>query len=54
VGEPLVRRGSGLLAELARESALARLRVTAHPSEEGCKKYLHMDKCPSFPTLSFW
>ena len=34
--------------------ALARQRVTAHPSEEGCKKYLHVDKCPPFPELSFW
>jgi WD40 repeat protein len=33
--------------------ALARERVTAHPSEEGCKKYLHVDKCPPFPELSF-
>ncbi len=29
--------------------ALARLRITADPSEEGCKKYLHVDKCPPFP-----
>jgi len=29
--------------------ALARERV--HPSEEGCKKYLHVDKCPPFPEL---
>ena len=27
---------------------LARGRVTTHSSEEGCKKYLHVDKCP-FP-----
>jgi len=33
--------------------ALARQRVTAHPSEEGCKKYLHVDKCPPVPELSF-
>ena len=33
--------------------ALARERVTAHPSEEGCRKYLHVDKCPSVPELSF-
>jgi WD40 repeat protein len=33
--------------------ALARERVTAHPSEEGCKRYLHVDKCPSVPELSF-
>ncbi len=33
--------------------ALARQRVTAHPSEEGCKKYLHVDKCPPVPDLSF-
>jgi WD40 repeat protein len=32
--------------------ALARQRVTAHPSEEGCKKYLHVDKCPPVPELS--
>jgi WD40 repeat protein len=34
--------------------ALARQRVTAHPSEEGCKKYLNMDKCPPVPVLSWW
>jgi WD40 repeat protein len=34
--------------------ALARQRLTAHPSEEGCKKYLHVDKCPPVPELSFW
>ncbi len=34
--------------------ALARQRVTAHPSEEGCKKYLNVDKCPPFPELSWW
>ena len=32
---------------------LARERVTAHPSEEGCRRYLHVDKCPSVPELSF-
>lgn len=32
---------------------LARQRVTAHPSEEGCKKYLHVDRCPPFPELPF-
>jgi len=30
---------------------MALARVTAHPSEEGCKKYLHVDKCPPFPSL---
>jgi hypothetical protein len=34
--------------------ALARERVTAHPSDEGCKKYLQVDKCPPVPQLSFW
>jgi hypothetical protein len=34
--------------------ALARRRVTAHPSEEGCKKYLNLDKCPPFPELPWW
>ncbi|PYV32024.1 MAG: hypothetical protein DMG22_14755, partial [Acidobacteria bacterium] len=34
--------------------ALARQRVTAHPSEEGCKKYLNVDKCPPVPTLTSW
>lgn len=34
--------------------ALARQRVTAHPSEEGCRKYFHVNKCPSVPELSFW
>jgi WD40 repeat protein len=33
---------------------LARERVTAHPSGEGCKKYLHVDKCPPVPELSSW
>jgi len=33
---------------------LARQRVTAHPSEEGCKKYLHVDKCSPVPRLSLW
>jgi hypothetical protein len=33
--------------------ALARQRVTAHPSKEGCKKYLHVDECPPVPELSF-
>jgi len=32
--------------------ALARERVTAHPSEAGCKKYLHVDTCPPVPHLS--
>jgi WD40 repeat protein len=31
---------------------LARQRVTAHPPQEGCIKYLHVDKCPSVPQLS--
>jgi WD40 repeat protein len=31
--------------------ALARERVTAHPSEEGCKEYLHVNACPPFPSL---
>jgi WD40 repeat protein len=34
--------------------ALARTRVTAHPSDEGCKKYLGVDKCPPFPMLTWW
>ena len=34
--------------------ALARQRVTAHPSDEGCKKYLGVDKCPPFPELPWW
>jgi WD40 repeat protein len=34
--------------------ALARQRVTHHPSEEGCLKYFHVNKCPSVPELSFW
>ncbi|MGD0228098.1 MAG: hypothetical protein ABSF71_37825 [Terriglobia bacterium] len=33
--------------------ALARQRVTAHPSEERCKNYLNADKCPPFPELSW-
>jgi len=32
---------------------LARQRLTAHPSEKGCKKYLHVDKCPPVPELFF-
>jgi WD40 repeat protein len=34
--------------------ALARQRITPYLSGEGCKKYLHVDKCPPFPQLSFW
>jgi hypothetical protein len=34
--------------------ALALERVTAHPSEEGCKKYLRVDNCPPVPELSSW
>jgi WD40 repeat protein len=34
--------------------ALARQRVTAHPSEDGCKQYLRLDRCPPIPELSFW
>jgi WD40 repeat protein len=33
--------------------ALAQERVTAHPSDENCQKFLH-DKCPAFPKLSIW
>jgi WD40 repeat protein len=28
---------------------LARQRVTAHPSEEGCRKYLQFERCPPVP-----
>jgi len=31
---------------------IARQRVTAHPSDESCKKYLQVEKCPQVPTLS--
>lgn len=31
--------------------ALARDRVTAHPSDAACLKYLHVDKCPTVPAL---
>jgi len=31
--------------------ALARERVTAHPSDAACKKYLHVDKCPPLPVF---
>jgi WD40 repeat protein len=34
--------------------ALARERVTAYPSEEGCKKHLHVDMCPPVPELPWW
>ena len=30
---------------------LARQRVTAHPSDEGCRKYLGVDKCPPVPKV---
>ena len=33
---------------------IARQRVTAHPSDEGCKKYLGVDECPPFPELPWW
>jgi len=32
--------------------ALARQRVTAHPSDAGCKKYMQVEKCPPVPTLT--
>jgi len=41
-------------ADIRSLMALAGERVTDHPSEEGCRKYLHMDKCPPVPSLSFW
>lgn len=28
--------------------------VTDHPSRESCKKYLQVEKCPSFPSLAWW
>ena len=31
---------------------LARQRVTAHPSQEGCKRFFHVDQCPPVPQLS--
>jgi len=34
--------------------ALARERVAAHPSKEGCKKSLNVDQCPTFPELRWW
>jgi WD40 repeat protein len=34
--------------------ALARQRVTVHPSEEGCRKYVQSEKCPPVPQLSRW
>ena len=34
--------------------ALARQRVTAHPSEGGCQEYLHADHCPPVPALGWW
>jgi WD40 repeat protein len=34
--------------------ALARQRVTARPSEQSCRKYLHVDKCPLVQGLSSW
>jgi WD40 repeat protein len=33
---------------------LAGQRVTAHPSDEGCQKYLGVEKCPSVPDLPWW
>jgi WD40 repeat protein len=33
---------------------LARQRVTAHPSDDGCKKYLGVDKCSPVPDLPWW
>ena len=29
-------------------------RITTHPSDEGCKKYLGVDKCPPFRELPWW
>jgi len=31
--------------------AIAREHITTHPSETGCKKYLHLDKCPPVAEL---
>jgi WD40 repeat protein len=33
---------------------LARQRVTAYRSDEGCRKYLGVDKCPPVPDLPWW
>ena len=32
-------------------TAVARERVTAHPSDASCQKYLRVDKCPPVPVL---
>jgi hypothetical protein len=31
---------------------LAKRRITAHPSQEGCNRYLHLSRCPTIPYLS--
>ena len=31
---------------------LAGRRVTPHPSEESCRKYLQLEKCPPIPQVS--
>jgi len=33
---------------------IARQRVSTAPSDQGCKKYLEVERCPPFPTLSRW
>jgi WD40 repeat protein len=33
---------------------LTHQRFAAHPSEDGCKKYFHIEKCSPFPELSWW
>jgi WD40 repeat protein len=33
---------------------LARQRITAIPSRDGCKKYFRVDVCPPAPELKWW
>jgi WD40 repeat protein len=34
--------------------AIARQRVTDYVSKESCKRYIHVEECPPFPTLPWW
>ena len=43
--------GSDLRYGYSSSDGLARQRFATHPSEEGCKKYLHIDQCPPVPQL---
>lgn len=58
-GKRLATAGSDSLVQLYALDihdlmALARLHITAHPSDEGCQKYLHVEKCPAVLAVAVW